>query len=212
MMVGNNLKDGQLQQIVDKTIMEADKDGDGKLSFEEFVQMVSNTVRRPHPNSGPAHVRLTMMCVGHCQADDARGPFLDLCHAARPSSSRPTYPSQRNFPGNFSIWCLLSLSHDGPSSTSTSYPTLVSSRTRPYLATHDCVSIVPVLYQLALSLARILKLISFHWDSNPRCLPAYLSLASPAVLTTLQRKVKDRCRASSIHSTPHIYETKRQYW
>ena len=46
MMVGNNLKDGQLQQIVDKTIMEADKDGDGKLSFEEFVQMVSNTVCR----------------------------------------------------------------------------------------------------------------------------------------------------------------------
>lgn len=27
MMVGNNLKDQQLQQIVDKTIMEADKDG-----------------------------------------------------------------------------------------------------------------------------------------------------------------------------------------
>lgn len=26
-MVGNNLKDQQLQQIVDKTIMEADKDG-----------------------------------------------------------------------------------------------------------------------------------------------------------------------------------------
>ncbi|KAI0685990.1 calcium/calmodulin-dependent protein phosphatase [Cytidiella melzeri] len=43
MMVGNNLKDGQLQQIVDKTIMEADTDGDGKLSFEEFAQMVSNT-------------------------------------------------------------------------------------------------------------------------------------------------------------------------
>jgi len=30
---------------VDKTIMEADKDGDGKLSFEEFTQMVANTVR-----------------------------------------------------------------------------------------------------------------------------------------------------------------------
>jgi len=43
MMVGNNLKDSQLQQIVDKTIMEADKDGDGKLSFEEFSMMVSNT-------------------------------------------------------------------------------------------------------------------------------------------------------------------------
>ena len=36
MMVGNNLKDAQLQQIVDKTIIHADTDGDGKISFEEF--------------------------------------------------------------------------------------------------------------------------------------------------------------------------------
>ena len=43
MMVGNNLKDGQLQQIVDKTIMEADRDGDGKISFEEFTKVVENT-------------------------------------------------------------------------------------------------------------------------------------------------------------------------
>lgn len=43
MMVGNNLKDNQLQQIVDKTIMEADKDMDGKISFDEFVIMVENT-------------------------------------------------------------------------------------------------------------------------------------------------------------------------
>ncbi|MCO5606755.1 hypothetical protein L7F22_060945 [Adiantum nelumboides] len=43
MMVGNNLKDQQLQQIVDKTIMEADKDGDGKLDFEEFKEMIGNT-------------------------------------------------------------------------------------------------------------------------------------------------------------------------
>ncbi|KAK5070962.1 Calcineurin subunit B [Lithohypha guttulata] len=40
MMVGSNLKDQQLQQIVDKTVMEADKDGDGKISFEEFKGMV----------------------------------------------------------------------------------------------------------------------------------------------------------------------------
>lgn len=33
MMVGNNLKDPQLQQIVDKTIIYADKDKDGKISF-----------------------------------------------------------------------------------------------------------------------------------------------------------------------------------
>ncbi|KAF2485602.1 calcineurin regulatory beta sub-unit [Neohortaea acidophila] len=43
MMVGSNLKDQQLQQIVDKTIMEADLDHDGKISFEEFTKMVENT-------------------------------------------------------------------------------------------------------------------------------------------------------------------------
>ncbi|KAI3641713.1 hypothetical protein MIR68_000281 [Amoeboaphelidium protococcarum] len=43
MMVGNNLKDIQLQQIVDKTIIQADKDGDGKVSFEEFQGMLENT-------------------------------------------------------------------------------------------------------------------------------------------------------------------------
>uniref|UniRef100_A0A8H7NG98 Calcineurin subunit B n=1 Tax=Bionectria ochroleuca TaxID=29856 RepID=A0A8H7NG98_BIOOC len=43
MMVGSNLKDQQLQQIVDKTIMEADLDGDGKISFEEFTKMVEST-------------------------------------------------------------------------------------------------------------------------------------------------------------------------
>lgn len=42
MMVGSNLKDQQLQQIVDKTIMEADLDKDGKISFDEFTKMVDN--------------------------------------------------------------------------------------------------------------------------------------------------------------------------
>jgi serine/threonine-protein phosphatase 2B regulatory subunit len=37
MMVGNNLKDGQLQQIVDKTIIYADKDKDGKISFVSIL-------------------------------------------------------------------------------------------------------------------------------------------------------------------------------
>lgn len=40
MMVGNNLKDIQIQQIVDKTILYADKDGDGKISFMEFCDVV----------------------------------------------------------------------------------------------------------------------------------------------------------------------------
>ena len=37
LMVGSNLKDTELQQIVDKTIIAGDKDGDGKLSFKEFA-------------------------------------------------------------------------------------------------------------------------------------------------------------------------------
>jgi len=40
MMVGNNLKDTQLQQIVDKTIFHADTDGDGRISYEEFCAVV----------------------------------------------------------------------------------------------------------------------------------------------------------------------------
>lgn len=32
-----------MRQIVDKTIMEADLDRDGKISFEEFMKMVEST-------------------------------------------------------------------------------------------------------------------------------------------------------------------------
>ena len=42
MMVGTNLKDMQLQQIVDRTILFADVDQDGKLSFEEFSKAVGD--------------------------------------------------------------------------------------------------------------------------------------------------------------------------
>jgi len=41
MMVGTNLPDESLQQIVDKTILLVDGNGDGKLSFEEFSKLVS---------------------------------------------------------------------------------------------------------------------------------------------------------------------------
>ena len=58
MMVGNNLKDTQLQQIVDKTILMNDKvvnnsvylsfqfnfqENKGKINFEEFCNVVGNT-------------------------------------------------------------------------------------------------------------------------------------------------------------------------
>ena len=38
-MVGSNLTEKQLQEIVDKTIYYADKDGDGKISFDEFAEV-----------------------------------------------------------------------------------------------------------------------------------------------------------------------------
>jgi serine/threonine-protein phosphatase 2B regulatory subunit len=43
MMVGTNLTDIQLQQIVDKSMIEGDLDGDGKISFEEFVKMIGTS-------------------------------------------------------------------------------------------------------------------------------------------------------------------------
>ena len=44
-MVGNNLTDKQLQEIVDKTILYADKDGDGKISFQEFCDVSTRKVQ-----------------------------------------------------------------------------------------------------------------------------------------------------------------------
>lgn len=44
MMVGSNLKDVQLQQIVDKTILTADKDGDGRISFEGMNFLILSTI------------------------------------------------------------------------------------------------------------------------------------------------------------------------
>lgn len=41
MMVEDNLKDYQLQQLVDKTIIYFDNDNDGKLSFKEFTKALS---------------------------------------------------------------------------------------------------------------------------------------------------------------------------
>ena len=45
MMVGNNLNDVQLQQLVDRTIIKADEDFDGKISFEEFCKVSSSSNR-----------------------------------------------------------------------------------------------------------------------------------------------------------------------
>ena len=42
LMIGNNLGDTQLQQVVDKTIQQLDLDGDGKISYDEFYAAVGS--------------------------------------------------------------------------------------------------------------------------------------------------------------------------
>lgn len=93
MMVGNNLKDGQLQQIVDKTIMEADQDGDGKLSFEEFAQMVSNTVRMLIAVWLCLLMRQGPHFIGYRQTDDTGRLVLihQLCSFPYPLSTSPDF-------------------------------------------------------------------------------------------------------------------------
>ena len=40
-MIGQDLSDAQIQNIVDKTIQDMDDDKDGKLSFPEFTKVMS---------------------------------------------------------------------------------------------------------------------------------------------------------------------------
>lgn len=42
LFTGKNLTDVQIQQVVDRTMISADKDMDGKISFEEFVDFVQD--------------------------------------------------------------------------------------------------------------------------------------------------------------------------
>ena len=42
-MVGDNLTEIQLQQLVDRTILKADKDKDGKLSENEFKNFIADS-------------------------------------------------------------------------------------------------------------------------------------------------------------------------
>lgn len=41
-MVGNNLSTVQIQQLVDRTILQVDKNGDGMISFDEFREFTLN--------------------------------------------------------------------------------------------------------------------------------------------------------------------------
>lgn len=94
MMVGSNLKDQQLQQIVDKTIMEADLDHDGKISFEEFQKMVENTDVSMSMTLGNRHPSFSK-----CRVLTYRRPILvpDVGNDTRMSiARRPARPETRD--------------------------------------------------------------------------------------------------------------------
>jgi serine/threonine-protein phosphatase 2B regulatory subunit len=68
MMVGNNLNDVQLQQLVDRTIIKADEDLDGKISFDEFCKVSVSMLRskrldgqRPRCNRKANYSMLTQL-------------------------------------------------------------------------------------------------------------------------------------------------------
>jgi serine/threonine-protein phosphatase 2B regulatory subunit len=61
MMVGTNLNDAQLQNIVDKTINQADLDGDGMISFQEFCSVRMRT-------ASPTPRALTAVCCVRARA------------------------------------------------------------------------------------------------------------------------------------------------
>lgn len=86
--------------------MEADQDGDGKLSFEEFAQTVANTVC-----SYPIEIlSLTSLSAGYSEANDSGRPVLSEQHpdlltpSDSPLSEIPRPPNvnvSRNIPASF---------------------------------------------------------------------------------------------------------------
>ena len=52
MMVGDNLTDEQLQQLVDREMRDADLNQDGLLSFEEFMEAVRGQLAQPEVEEG----------------------------------------------------------------------------------------------------------------------------------------------------------------
>ena len=59
----------QLQQLVDRTILQADKDGDGMISFEEFreVRRINTFERKAYTKLGVGEAE--KCCCVKCAAD-----------------------------------------------------------------------------------------------------------------------------------------------
>ncbi|CAH7000106.1 Ppp3r1 [Phodopus roborovskii] len=95
MMVGNNLKDTQLQQIVDKTIINADKDGDGRISFEEFCAILLSRISihklsliKYYRNGSAVGRCICMEAGGQCQVSAL---YIDLIFRTPPTETEAHY-------------------------------------------------------------------------------------------------------------------------
>uniref|UniRef100_A0A8D2IMN4 EF-hand domain-containing protein n=1 Tax=Varanus komodoensis TaxID=61221 RepID=A0A8D2IMN4_VARKO len=99
MMLGLQVTDEQLECITDRTIQEADRDGDGAISFEEFakVRLLENTpvaLRETQAHGGGGHLMPGAETTDPPSAVDAShlaqgsNLFFSSCVAALKSSSR----------------------------------------------------------------------------------------------------------------------------
>lgn len=110
MMVGSNLKDQQLQQIVDKTIMEADLDRDGKISFEEFTKMVENTDVSMSMTLGESPRVADLYAYASTDFDSLCRPILDT-----PSNKRDTRRTEPSVTaGPWKLWYNVTTTLLGP--------------------------------------------------------------------------------------------------
>ena len=66
--------------------MEADLDGDGKLSFEEFTNVVAKTVRLKPLLLGYVDL-CSLFVLGYCKTNDPRAPVLAFLYPSPSSAS-----------------------------------------------------------------------------------------------------------------------------
>merc|ERR1739838_322056 len=83
MMVGTNLKDEQLQQIVDKTIVDLDKDHDGMVNFQEFCDIIA---KGPGAGDEETVIEALTIAVPRVQVDIL--DLVDRVSTETPSSVR----------------------------------------------------------------------------------------------------------------------------
>ena len=105
MMVGDNLNDVQLQQLVDRTIVKADTDFDGKISFEEFCVVSATPSLNLHASCQPTECAYLALSVG--VPSPPRNPTCPLFSSQKNNNSNIKIKLTRPLPKN--TWSFKSL-------------------------------------------------------------------------------------------------------